>query len=197
LDLLVANAVVMFPPYGKTEDGFELQFGINHLGHFALVGRLLPLLGSTRGARLIIVSSLAHRGGKLDFADLNRESRKFNAQQAYCDSKLANLLFAYELTRRLNDAGQTLGVTAAHPGWTRTELQRHAGIFRALNPIFSQVAEVGALPSLRAAFDPAAKSGDYFGPSGALEMRGPPVKVGSNARSHDRALAQTLWPAGR
>jgi len=193
LDLLVANAGVMFPPYTKTADGFELQFGTNHLGHFALAGRLLPLLHATAGSRLVVVSSLAHKQGRLDFSDLNWERRKFNTQQAYCDSKLANLLFAYELARRVKSEGKSLRVTAAHPGWTRTELQRHVPAFRFLNPIFSQGVEMGALPTLRAACDPQAQSGDYFGPSGMFEMRGAPVKVPSNTASHDTEAARKLW----
>lgn len=193
LDLLIANAGVMFPPYAKTVDGFELQFGTNHLGHFALVGRLLPLLATTKGSRLVVVSSLAHKSGKLDFSDLNWDRRKYNTQQAYCDSKLANLLFAFELARRMEFEGQSLRVTAAHPGWTRTELQRHVPVFRLLNPIFSQGVEMGALPTLRAACDPQAQSGDFFGPSGLFEMRGFPVKVPSNAASHNTEAAQRLW----
>lgn len=193
LDLLIENAGIMFPPYGKTKDGFELQFGTNHLGHFALAAHLLPLLQATAGSRLVVVSSLAHWRGKLDFSDLNWERRKYNPQQAYCDSKLANLLFVDEMVRRTKATGKAIVVTAAHPGWTRTELQRHSKAFRVLNPIFSQGIEMGALPTLRAACDPDAKPGDYFGPSGAFEMRGPPVKVRSSAQSHDPGLAETLW----
>jgi NAD(P)-dependent dehydrogenase (short-subunit alcohol dehydrogenase family) len=192
LDLLIANAGVMFPPYSKTADGFELQFGTNHLGHFALVGRLLPLLHATTASCLVVVSSLAHKRGKLDFSDLSWEARKYNAQQAYCDSKLANLLFAYELAQRATNQGTTRA-TAAHPGWTRTELQRHAPILRLFNPIFSQSVEMGALPTLRAACDPSARSGDYFGPSGRFEVGGPPVKVPSSAASHDSEAARKLW----
>jgi NAD(P)-dependent dehydrogenase (short-subunit alcohol dehydrogenase family) len=194
LNLLINNAGVMVPPYSKTEDGFELQFGTNHLGHFALTGRLLPLLHATPGGRLVVVSSVGHMGGHLDFTDLNWQTRKYKAMQAYCDSKLANLYFAYELDRRLKEKGKSLRVTAAHPGWTRTELSRHSGaITHFFEPILFQRAEMGALPTLRAAWDPDAQSGDYFGPSGFLEMQGPPVKVKSNARSHDRAAAEKLW----
>ncbi len=193
LDLLIANAGVMFPPYGKTADGFELQFGTNHLGHFALVGRLASLLHATQDARLVVVASLAQKAGKLDFADLNWESRKYNTQRAYCDSKLANLLFAYEYARRLNDQGKTLCVTAAHPGVTSTELMRHVPVFRRLSPFLSQSAKVGALPTLRAACDPAAQTGDYFGPAGLFELGGSPVKVRSNAASHDQEAARRLW----
>lgn len=193
LDLLVANAGVMFPPYSKTPDGFELQFGTNHLGHFALAGRLANLLHATAGSRLVVVSSLAHKRGRLDFSDLNWEKRKYNAAQAYCDSKLANLLFAYAYARRLKDQGKTLRVTAAHPGWTSTELQRNMPFSGVLNAIFGQGVEMGALPTLRAACDSAAQPEDYFGPSGWFEMRGWPAKVPSNAASHDPGTADTLW----
>jgi NAD(P)-dependent dehydrogenase (short-subunit alcohol dehydrogenase family) len=193
LDLLVANAGVMFPPYSKTEDGFELQFGTNHLGHFALVGRVAALLHATEGSRLVVVSSLAHKNGKLKFSDLNWEQRRYSAPQAYCDSKLANLLFAYEYARRLKDQGKSLRVTAAHPGWTSTELQRHVPFSGLFNAVLGQSIEMGALPTLRAACDPAAQPGDYFGPARWFEMGGPPVKVPSNAASHDEDAARRLW----
>jgi NAD(P)-dependent dehydrogenase (short-subunit alcohol dehydrogenase family) len=195
LDLLIANAGVMFPPYARTEDGFELQFGTNHLGHFALAGRLANLLHATQDARLVVVASLAHKRGKLDFADLNWQSRKYNSQQAYRDSKLANLLFACEYARRLKDQGKTLRVTAAHPGWTRTESQPPIPFFHLFSPVFLQSAKVGALPTLRAACDPQAQSGDYFGPSRMFEIAGPPIKVRSTAASHDEDAARRLWTA--
>ncbi len=193
LDLLVANAGVMMPPYGKTEDGFELQFGTNHLGHFALIGRLMPLLLATASARIVVLSSLAHRGGRIDFDDLTWEKRRYKTMRAYADSKIANLHFTYELARRLEGVGGAPRVTAAHPGWTRTELQRHTSLFSFLNNFFSQDVQMGTLPTLRAAFDPGAAPGDYFGPSRVFEMWGPPVKVKSNARSHDRTIAGRLW----
>lgn len=191
LDLLVANAGVMAPPEGRTQDGFELQFGVNHLGHFALVGHLMPLLESTKGARIVVLSSMAHRFGKLDFEDLNWRDRRPNASRAYADSKLANLCFTAELARRLGTRGPR--VTAAHPGWTATELQRHSGRARFLNRFFAQPVETGALPTLRAAFDPAAAPGDYFGPRGFLEMRGAPVRVKPGARARDKDSARRLW----
>ena len=193
LDLLVNNAGVMVPPYGKTEDGFELQFGTNHLGHFALVEHLLPLLKATEASRIVVLSSLAHRGGNLDFSDLDWQKRKYSAQRAYGDSKIANLYFAYELARRLKDDPDAPLVTAAHPGWTRTELQRHSGLFSFLNNFFAQDVGMGTLPTLRAAFDPQAQSGDYFGPARHFEMHGHPVKVRSNARSRDPEIARRLW----
>ena len=193
LDFLINNAGVMMPPPGKTKDGFDLQFGTNHLWHFALVGQLLPLLESTPGARIVNVASLAHRYGKLDFNDLNWESRDFNTQRAYSDSKIANLHFTYELARRLKSASKDIRVTAAHPGWTSTDLQRHSGLFQFLNPFFAQQPPQGALPTLRAACDDSAQSGDYFGPKGFMEMRGAPVQVKSSERSHDDKAAAQLW----
>jgi NAD(P)-dependent dehydrogenase (short-subunit alcohol dehydrogenase family) len=194
LDLLINNAGVMFPPYGKTEDGYELHIATNHLGHFALTGRLLPLLLAAPEARVVTVASLAHSSGSLNFDDINWEKRKYVAYKAYGDSKLANLLFTYELTRRLKERGATLRATAAHPGMTKTELTRHTGpIMHFFESFLFQDAPMGALPTLRAACDPAAQSGDYFGPSGFIEGTGPPVKVKSNAMSHDAALARRLW----
>ncbi len=193
LDVLINNAGIMMCPYSKTKDGFEIQMGTNHMGHFALTGQLLPLLKKTNGSRIVVLSSVGHRMGNIDFSDINWEKRKYNTQNAYADSKLANLYFAYELADKLENEEKAPMVTAAHPGWTRTELQRHAGMARFLNNFFSQGVERGALPTLRAAVDENAKSGDYFGPSGFMEMQGSPVKVKSNKRSHDVNAARELW----
>ncbi len=193
LDALINNAGVMMCPYSKTADGFEIQMGVNHLGHFALTGRLLPLLKKTTGSRIVVLSSLAHKMGKIDFADLSWETRKYNTNRAYGDSKLANLYFTYELARKLAARGANPVVAAAHPGWTRTDLQRHSGMMRILNHFFSQGVALGALPTLRAGFDPEAQPGDFFGPSKFFEMHGNPVKVQSNARSQDVAAARELW----
>ncbi|HEY6130936.1 MAG TPA: oxidoreductase [Halioglobus sp.] len=195
LDLLIDNAGVMMCPYEKTRDGFEIQFGTNHLGHFALTLQLLPLLKKTPGSRVVVVSSLAHRRGKLDFSDLNWSTRKYRTVQAYCDTKLANLYFTYELARKLEMEGNNPKVTAAHPGWTATELQRHLGVFEWLNHVFGQSMAMGALPTLRAAIDDEASPGDYFGPEKFLEQRGYPVHVRSTARSHDLETARRLWNA--
>ena len=193
LDLLVNNAGVMLPPKGsRTEDGFELQFGTNHLGHFALTGRLAPLLYATEGSRIVTVSSLAHKSGRLDFSDLNWERRKI-AAQAYCDSKLANMYFTYELVRRLKNQGRRTSALAAHPGWTSSSLARHSRLVRMLHSTFAQGVEIGALPTLRAACDPGAQPGDHFGPAGFREMRGPPVRVKSSPRSYDLEPAGELW----
>ena len=193
LDLLINNAGVMIPPYSKTEDGFELQFGTNHLGHFALTIQLLELLKATSASRIVNVSSMAHRYGELKFSDLNWESRKYNAGRAYGDSKIANLYFTYALAKRLRQTPGAPLVLAAHPGWTSTELQRHMSFSGVLNGLFAQNLAMGTLPTLRAAIDPEARSGDYYGPKGFMEMRGYPVKVSSNALSHDQAIAEKLW----
>ncbi len=193
LDLLVNNAGVMMCPFSKTADQFEMQIGTNHLGHFALTGLLLPMLKSTADSRVVVLSSMGHKPGKIDLDDLNWEKRKYNANQAYFDSKLANLYFAYELSRRLESSGGNPKVTAAHPGWTGTDLQRHSGIMRFMNVFLAQGTEDGALPTLRAAVDSEASSGDYYGPSRFFEMHGSPIKVESSKESHDREVAQKLW----
>jgi len=191
LHFLINNAGVMTPPYSKTEDGFELQIGTNHLGHFALTGHLMPIIQATAGARIVNVSSMAHNWGKIDFNDLNWENRKYKRSTAYGDSKLANLYFTYELNRKLKNSN--VKTTAAHPGWSATALQRHSGLFSVLNPLLAQKAHIGALPTLRAAVDPAAEGGDFYGPDGAKEIKGYPVKVQSNELSHDINIAQKLW----
>jgi NAD(P)-dependent dehydrogenase (short-subunit alcohol dehydrogenase family) len=192
LDLLINNAGVMIPPFGHTEDGFELQFGCNHLGHFALTGRLLNLLQSTPGARVVSVASAAHRYGSMDFDNLNSE-KGYEKARAYAQSKLANLLFTFELQRRLEAAGSTLMATAAHPGWTGTDLQRHSKLIELANHLFAQSPPMGALPTLRAATDPGAAGGDYYGPRGVYEMRGYPVKVGTTDAAKNELDARRLW----
>jgi NAD(P)-dependent dehydrogenase (short-subunit alcohol dehydrogenase family) len=193
LDLLINNAGVMVPPLGRTAQGFELQFGTNHLGHFALAGRLLPLVLRTPGARVVVVASAAQNFGHIDFDDLNWERRPYRGWAAYCQSKLANMLFALELQRRLSTSGSEVRATAAHPGWTATDLQRTSGVARFLNPLFAMKPADGALPTLRAATDPAAAGASYWGPSGVLEMSGPPVAARISARAKDQAVAARLW----
>ena len=193
LDLLINNGGVMIPPYSKTKDGFELQFGTNHLGHFALTGLLIDLILKTKGSRIVNISSGAHRYGKINFDDLNWEKRKYKKWIAYGDSKIANLYFTYELHRRLEGNNSAIIVTAAHPGWTATELQRHSGLIEILNRFFAMKSEQGALPTLRAAIDETAQGGDYFGPNGWQEMKGFPVKVKSNKLSYDETIAKKLW----
>lgn len=193
LDLLINNAGVMVPPYSKTAQGFELQFGTNHLGHFALVAHLLPLLRRTPGARVVVVSSGVHHRGRIDFDDLDFAQRGYSAWRAYAQSKLANLLFALELQRKLAAAGESLIVTAAHPGYTATDLQRTAGFARLLNPLLAMRPPQGALPTLRAATDPDARAGEYFGPRRFFEMNGPPERARINRRARDLEVAARLW----
>lgn len=193
LDVLINNAGIMMCPYSKTTDGFEIQMGTNHFGHFALTGRLLPLLMNTKGSRIVVLSSLAHRFGNINLSDIHWSNRSYNTNKAYGDSKLANLYFAYELNRRLKGIKDAPIVTAAHPGWTETELQRHTGFFSFLNNFFAQDTSMGALPTLRAGFDDSVESGDFFGPAAFFEMRGYPVTVKSNKRAHDTTLASELW----
>jgi NAD(P)-dependent dehydrogenase (short-subunit alcohol dehydrogenase family) len=193
LDLLINNAGVMMPPYSKTADGFELQFGTNHLGHFALTGLLIDLIKETPDSRIVNVSSSGHNYGDLNFDDLNWENRPYKKMRTYADSKIANIYFTYELQRKLQDAGSNTLVTASHPGWTATELQRHTGLFRFLNHFFAQDITMGALPTLYAAVGPDVKGCDYYGPAGWREMKGYPRKVESNKLSHDSEIAAKLW----
>ena len=193
LDLLINNAGVMMPPYGKTKEGFELQFGTNHLGHFALTGHLFELIKKTPNSRIVNISSSAHNWGNIDFSDLTWENRKYKTGRSYGDSKISNLYFTYELQNRLGDKISNPAVTAVHPGWTATELQRHSSVFSFLNRFLAMPIWQGALPTLRAATDSNVKSGDYFGPDGFQERRGYPVKVESNKLSHDKEIAKKLW----
>ncbi len=192
LDLLINNAGIMVPPYGKTAQGFETQFGVNHLGHFALTGLLLDRLTQTPGTRVVAVSSVAHYFGTINFDDLNAE-RTYNRNRAYGQSKLANLLFTYELQRRLQAAGLTTLAVAVHPGYTATNLQAHSGIFSVLNPYFAQEQPMGALPTLYAATAGDVQGGEFYGPDGFMQLRGHPKRVSSNKRSQDRSVATRLW----
>ncbi|GAM66928.1 probable oxidoreductase [Vibrio sp. JCM 19236] len=189
LDLLINNAGVACP-YAKTDDGFEILMGTNHLGHFALVGHLVETLKKTPNSRVVVVTAGAHKSSKIDLDDLNWEKRKYRNFTAYADSKLANLYFAYELKRRLQSEGGNPMVTVAHPGWTTSELQR--GVVKFLNIFFGQSKEMGALPTLRAAIDESASSGDFFGPH-FFELHGSPIKVESSKQSYDIDAARKLW----
>lgn len=193
LDLLVNNAGVMVPPLGRTRQGFELQFGTNHVGHFALTGRLLPLVLRTPGSRVVVVSSTAQNFGRIDFDDLNWERRPYRATEAYSQSKLATMMFALELHRRLRRAGANVRAVAAHPGWTATDLQRTAGLVRVFNPLFAMKSEDGALPTMRAATAPEAESGSFWGPSRFFELNGPPAPARIPKRAQDEAVAARLW----
>jgi NAD(P)-dependent dehydrogenase (short-subunit alcohol dehydrogenase family) len=202
LDVLLNNAGVMATPYTRTTDGFELQFGTNHLGHFALTGLLLERLAQTPGSRVVSVSSVAHRMGKLNFEDPHWE-RGYSKWAAYGMSKLANLLFTYELARRCAVAGIGTRAVAAHPGYSSTNLQIRGGELaqaklttwasRTFTPWVAQRAERGCLPELYAAVSEDVQSGDYIGPDGLAELGGYPKKVKSSARSHDAADMQRLW----
>jgi NAD(P)-dependent dehydrogenase (short-subunit alcohol dehydrogenase family) len=193
LDLLINNAGVMIPPYTKTADGFELQFGTNHLGHFALTGLLLDLIKAKPGSRIVNLASSAHKYGKLDFNDLNWEKRRYKKMRAYGDSKIANLYFTYELQKRLEKNGGKTIVIASHPGWTATELQRYSRLISFLNNYFAQNIKMGALPTLYAAVGEDVKGSDYYGPSRLREMRGYSKKVESNKLSHNEEIAEKLW----
>jgi NAD(P)-dependent dehydrogenase (short-subunit alcohol dehydrogenase family) len=192
LDILVNNAGIMNTPFGKTADGFESQFGTNHLGHFALTGLLSDLIIHTHQARVVTVSSGGHRFGSIDFDNLNGD-KGYAGGRAYAQSKLANLLFTYELQRWFQRAGADTIAVAAHPGWTATNLQAHWRMVRMLNPFIAQTPEMGALPVLYAATAPDVQGGDYYGPNGWLELRGYPAKVRSSDRSHDTVVAARLW----
>ncbi len=193
IDLLINNAGVMWTPKSTTKDGFELQFGTNHLGHFAFTGLLLDRLLPVAGSRIVTVSSVGHRIlADIHFDDLQWE-RSYNRVAAYGQAKLSNLLFTYELQRRLTSHGTTLAA-AAHPGGSSTELGRYLpfGLGRGFD-LISQDAAMGALPTLRAATDPAAQGGQYYGPDGFGGMRGYPKVVESNERSHDPERQRKLW----
>ncbi|MCK0208049.1 SDR family oxidoreductase [Starkeya koreensis] len=201
LDLLVNNAGVMTPPSRQaTSDGFELQFGTNYLGHFALTGRLLPLLSKARAPRVVNLSSLAHRGGALHFDDLQWE-RSYRPWAAYGQSKLAMLMFAFELQRRSDAGGWGLMSNAAHPGYARTELIANGPgtdrwLFKLtgfIRPFASQSAAEGALPTLFAATAPEARGGAYYGPDGFYELKGPPKPAKAMPQAQDRKAAAKLW----
>jgi|SRR5579863_257892 len=200
VDLLINNAGVMIPPLGRTKDGFELQFGTNHLGHFALTNLLLPamLLPSVSG-RVVTVSSNAHRAGHMDFDDLNWERKKYRAWRAYGQSKLANLLFTAELQRRLTDAGSKVLSMAAHPGYAATNLQSQSGskvmgfLMGAVgNRLLAQDAAGGARPTLYVATADL-PGNTYAGPSGLGGMRGAPAPCARSREAGDDAAARRLW----
>ncbi|MEL6613821.1 MAG: oxidoreductase, partial [Bacteroidota bacterium] len=171
LDLLINNAGVMMPPEATTAQGFELQFGVNVIGHFALTGLLIDLLTATPGSRVVSVSSLAHRQGAIDFDNLRGE-KDYNATREYCQSKLGNLMMAIELQRRLAEAGHGTVSIGAHPGFTATDLQRHSPLWNRLVGLWSNDPETGSLPTLYAATAPEAVPGGYYGPKGFYEARG-------------------------
>jgi NAD(P)-dependent dehydrogenase (short-subunit alcohol dehydrogenase family) len=198
LDLLINNAGVMATPRRRTADGFELQFGTNHLGHFALTGLLVDAMEGCADGRVVTLSSSAHRTGRISFDNLGGERRYFR-WRAYGQSKLANLLFALELDRRLRAAGSSVKSLAAHPGYAATNLQ-HAGppgldsiVMRVTNRLVAQSEEMGALPQLYAATAPGLEGGTYVGPDGPGEQRGHPKVVSPNRAARDEEVARRLW----
>lgn len=197
LDGLINNAGVSFTPFALTAQGHELQFGVNHLGHFALVGNLWRKLAQTGGARIVVTASIAHRLGKIDWSDLDGKKGS-NRYQRYMNSKLANMLHMTELDRRLAVARIPVTVTACHPGMASTNLVQHFAVARGFNPLLGKLFNTpaqGAWPTLQAATDPQARSGQYFGPSRLGEMAGPSAPASQTARSRDRDLARRLWEA--
>ncbi len=197
IDLLINNAGVMYTPRRTTRDGFELQFGTNHLGHFALTGLLIDLLLPVPGSRVVTVSSTGHRiRARIHFDDLHW-ARSYDRVAAYGQSKLANLMFTYELQRRLAACGTTIAV-AAHPGFADTNLIRNSPaairlLAPAVAPFIAQTPAIGALPTLRAATDPGVLGGQYYGPDGPGQARGYPRPVTSSAQSYDVTIQQRLW----
>ncbi len=198
LDLLVNNAGVMMPPRSETADGFELQFGTNHLGHFALTGLLLDALSSSPAARVVTVSSVEHRPGGIDFDDL-RSERSYSPRGAYQRSKFANVVFGLELDRRLRETGSSVISVLAHPGYSDTNLQRTGptGAMRAIlevgNRLLAQGADQGSLPQLYAAAAPGVEGGQFIGPDGFQQLRGSPKLVRPVERATDEELGKRLW----
>jgi NAD(P)-dependent dehydrogenase (short-subunit alcohol dehydrogenase family) len=194
VDVLINNAGVMAVPESRTADGFEMQIGTNHLGHFALTNLLLPQVRD----RIVTIASGAHRMGRINLGDLNWESRRYDRWRAYGQSKLANLLFTLELQRRLDDAGSDVRAVAAHPGWSATNLQSHTGsriqqtFMEIGNRVWAQSDEQGAWPTLYAATEDI-PGGSYVGPDGFQEMRGHPKLVSRSGAASDEQMARDLW----
>lgn len=198
LDLLINNAGIMATPYRTTKDGFEMQFGTNHLGHFALTAKLMSKMLRASASRIVNVSSIAHRDENILLDAVNPDPSQYNRWRAYGRSKLANLLFTYELQRRFVIASvDHVAALAAHPGVSKTNIAQGYGvlaqIFMPIVGLFLQSAKMGALPILRAATDPSAIGGQYYGPDGRKERKGYPVVVSSTPESHDEKVARLLW----
>ena len=200
LDVLLNNAGVMATPYLTTKEGLELQNATNHFGHFALTGLLIDRILGTPGSRVVSVSSIAHKMGRMDFNNpLYKDGKGYSPAKAYARSKLANLLFTFELQRRFEKQGSGSIAVAAHPGVSSTNLERYAKekfIFRMIKPLLPlihQDAATGALPEVRAAADPEVKGGDYYGPGGWMEIKGYPVKVGTSRAALNEKDAEQLW----
>jgi NAD(P)-dependent dehydrogenase (short-subunit alcohol dehydrogenase family) len=194
IDGLINNAGVMFPPLTRTRQGFELQWGVNHLGHFALTSLLLPKLAQTPGARVVVTASLAHQRGNIQWDDLNAE-RGYKRADRYSDSKLANMLHFAELDRRLRAGGSPVTAVGCHPGVAATELMRHSGVFQVFTPLFGwllNTAAMGAWPTLQAATGEI-EPGGYYGPQGIGGMRGKSGKASRSKAAQDTELAKRLW----
>jgi NAD(P)-dependent dehydrogenase (short-subunit alcohol dehydrogenase family) len=194
LDILINNAGVMMPPEGKTEDGFESQFGVNFVSHFALTGLLYDRLHTTAGSRIVTLSSIAHRGSSIDFDNLRLE-KPYDQKREYYQSKLANLLFTLELGRRIDTKGDNVLSVACHPGFTQTELQRHIDPAILAGMTFMETWQ-GSLPTLMAATGSSVAQGDYYGPDGPAEFGGYPAIGEIDASALDMVAAQKLWDVG-
>jgi NAD(P)-dependent dehydrogenase (short-subunit alcohol dehydrogenase family) len=197
LDLLINNAGVMMPPKSTTKDGFELQFGVNHLGHFLLTALLIELMPDHSDSRIVSLSSIVHKGGEIHFDDLQWEN-SYDRQDTYSQSKLACLMFGDELDRRLRAAGKEKLSVTAHPGTSPTELSRHlpswfTALFNAIGPLFRHAPDKGAQPTLKAALDTSVSGGDYYGPQGFREMKGEPGHAKRSEVAKDKKTAKKLW----
>ncbi|MDZ7681073.1 MAG: oxidoreductase [Fodinibius sp.] len=198
LDLLINNAGVMVPPYSKTEDGFELQLGVNHLGHFLLTAKLIDHIPDRPESRIVPLASIAHKRGKIHFDDLQWEE-DYDRQDAYAQSKLACLMFGDELNRRLKAHGKDIRAVTAHPGVSLTELSRHMPSFLinilkyTVGPFLTHPPEKGALPTLQAALDPHLDGGEYLGPQGFREMTGKPGPAERSEIACNQQTAEKLW----
>jgi NAD(P)-dependent dehydrogenase (short-subunit alcohol dehydrogenase family) len=194
LDLLVNNASAIMVPLGKTRDGFETHIGTNHFGTYALTGLLLDALKAAPGSRVVSTSSMAHKMTKgMNLDDYNFERSPYKEMDAYGKSKLATLLFMFELDRRLKKAGTAVSAVAAHPGWSNTNPDQGGAVLRFLNGLIAQSAEKGALPTLYAAGAPGVSGGEYYGPGGFQQLGGYPAKVDCRPEAKDPALATRLW----
>ena len=197
LDLLINNAGIMIPPFSKTEDGFESQLGVNYLSHFLLTNLLFPLLNSTKGSRVVTLSSIAHQKAKIDFNNLNSEN-SYSKMGAYGQSKLACLIFTIELTRRIEQSNSSVIAVSSHPGVSNTNLSQFISqwvkiLISPLLPLLTHQPEKASQPTLMAALNENVKNGDYYGPTGFNEMKGKPGKATAAPQAQDKEVAKQLW----
>ncbi len=197
LDLLINNAGIMIPPFSKTKDGFESQMGVNYLSHFLLTNLLFPLLNSTKGSRVVTLSSIAHKKAKINFNNLNSENH-YSKMDAYGQSKLACLMFTFELARRIDENKRSVIAVSSHPGVSNTNLSQFIPnwimtLSSPLLPFFTHQPDKAAQPSLMAALDSHVSNGDYYGPTGFNEMKGDPGKAKVAPQAHDKEVAKRLW----